>query len=254
MAGSFRDLTVYKKAFSLAMEIFDISKKQYKLTPKFMKKKVLLVTVLLMTVVAVFQIASNEYFYHPEFSKSNYGAAYAYPPAVGIIGNAKNCLACHSDIGPWKDEGKTIIDVLDKKTRKSLRQPDGSFLIEVKRNEVKDILTVIGRTADDKTDAPYRNAFLYVDPATISLSSLSKFAPGWDVNLPMSCKIVGDKLEGFEGAKITFVPSSIRPTDAARGAELVLQVLLTKGGAEKGNALAGISNYYERKVNLKVID
>ncbi|MBN4061932.1 MAG: hypothetical protein COA57_12755 [Flavobacteriales bacterium] len=219
-----------------------------------MKIKVIAVMVLVMAAIVIAQVATSEYYYHPEFNKNGNGLVYAYPPAVGIIGNAKNCLACHSDKGPWKDKDKTIIDVLDKSTKKSLKQPDGSFLIEVKRNEIADILTVIGRTADDNVDAPYRNAFLYVDPTTIGTTSLSKFAPGWNVNLPMSCKIVGDKLEGYEGAKITVVPSSIRPTDVARDAELSLQVLLTKGGTEKGNALAGISNYYEKKVKLKVID
>lgn len=217
-----------------------------------MKRKVISVTLLVMVAIVIARVSTLEYYDHP--NKNSNGAAYAYPPAVGIIGNAKNCLECHSDNGPWKDEDKTIIDVLDKSTKKSLRQPDGSFLIEVKRNEVANILTVIGRTADDKADAPYRNAFLYVDPTTIGTTSLSKFAPGWNVNLPMSCKIVGDKLKGYEGAKITVVPSSIRPTDGARDAELSLQVLLTNGSSEKGNAFAGISNYYEKKIKLKVID
>ena len=38
---------------------------------------------------------------------------FAYPPAVGIIGKSKNCLACHVNNGPWRDEGSTIIDILD---------------------------------------------------------------------------------------------------------------------------------------------
>lgn len=219
-----------------------------------MKVKKIVATVLVIMVIAIVQVTNTEYYFHPEFNKNSNGMVYAYPPAVGIIGNAENCLVCHSDNGPWKDEEKTIIDILDKSTKKSLRQPDGSFLIEVKRNEVANIITVIGRTADDKEDAPYRNAFLYIDPTTIGTASLSKFAPGWNVNLPMSCKIVGDKLKGYEGAKITIVPSSIRPTDGARDAELILQVMLTKGDAEKANALAGTSNYYERIVKLKVIN
>lgn len=221
-----------------------------------MIKKVIIVSIFGLVTVTIAQITNNEQFFHPEFSKNKggFGVVYAYPPSVGIISNAKNCLVCHADNGPWKDESKTIIDVLDKSTKKSLRQADGSFLIEVKRNEIANILTVIGRTADDKADVPYRNAFIYVDPTTIGTTSLSKFAPGWNINLPMSCKIVGDNLKGFEGAHITVVPSAVRPTDAARDAEISLQVLLTKGGAEKGNASEGISNYYERKVKLKVID
>ncbi|MBN4081714.1 hypothetical protein JYU23_01135 [bacterium AH-315-C07] len=219
-----------------------------------MKIKVIAVTLLVMVLIVIAQVTTSEYYHHPEFSKNGYGVAYAYPPAVGIMGNSTNCLACHSDNGQWKDENQTIIDVLDKSTRKSLLQPDGSFLIEVKRNEVADILTVIGRSADDKADEPYRNAFLYIDPTTIGTTSLSKFAPGWNMNLSMSCRLVGDKLEGYERAKITVVSSSIRPTNEARDAELSLQVLLTKDGTEKGNAFGVISNYYEKKVKLKVIN
>ena len=181
--------------------------------------------------------------------------ALSYPPGVGILGKSKNCLFCHPNNGPWKDDKKTIIDIIDKETRQSLMQADRSFLIPVKRNQAKTILTVIGRSKDDKEQTPYRNAWLYVDPKTIGSSSLSKFAPGWDVNLPMSCRIVGDTLKGFEGAKITVLPMTIRPTDAAQDAELDLQVMLTKGESIKGNAKKGmVGSYFERKVKLKVIE
>ncbi len=179
---------------------------------------------------------------------------YAYPPAVGIVGKAKNCLSCHINNGPWKDDGKTVIDILDKGSKESLKQPDGSFLIKVKRGEKKTVLTVIGRSNEDK-EVPYRNAWLYVDPETIKSSSLSKFAPGWDVNLPMACRIVGDKLEGFTDANITVLPMSIRPTDAAHDTSMQLQVMLTRGESVKGKPKEGIvSNYFERNVNLKVVD
>ncbi|HKZ22286.1 MAG TPA: hypothetical protein VJ165_03685 [candidate division Zixibacteria bacterium] len=181
--------------------------------------------------------------------------ALSYPPGVGILGKSKNCLNCHLNNGPWKDDEKTIIDILEKETKKSLRQSDGSFLISVKRNQIKTILTVIGRSKDDKQEAPYRNAWLYVDPKTIGSSSLSKFAAGWDVNLPMSCRIVGDTLTGYEGAKITVLPMTIRPLDAAQDAELNLQVMLTKGESVKGDAKEGmIGSYFERTVRLKVIE
>ena len=180
---------------------------------------------------------------------------FAYPPAVGILGNAKNCLACHTSNGPWTDENKTIIDVLDKETKRSFKQPDGSFLIEVKRGEIKTVLTVIGRSKEDTGESPYRNAWLYVDPNTIGSSSLSKFAPGWDMNLPMACRIVGDNLEDYEGSKITVLPMSIRPTDSARDSELMLQVMLTKGESVKGRPKEGlVGNYLERKVLLEVVD
>jgi hypothetical protein len=179
---------------------------------------------------------------------------YAYPPAVGIVGKAKTCLSCHISNGPWKDDGKTVIDILDKRSKESLKQPDGSFMIKVKRGEKKMVLTVIGRSKEDK-ETPYRNAWLYVDPETIKSSTLSKFAPGWDVNLPMSCRIVGDKLDRFENAIITVLPMTIKPTDAARDAELQLQVMFTKGESVKGKPKEGIiSNYFERKVKLMVSD
>ena len=180
---------------------------------------------------------------------------FAYPPAVGIVGKAKNCLACHVSNGPWKDDGKTIIDILDKETKKSLKQTDGSFLLEVTRGEKRTVLTVIGRSKEDVEESPYRNAWLYVNPKMIATTSLSKFAPGWDVNLPMSCRIIGDKLEGYEGARITVVPMTIRPSDASQDAEIMLQVMLTKGESVKGKAKEGmIGSYFERKVRLKVKD
>lgn len=181
--------------------------------------------------------------------------ALAYPPGVGILGKAKNCLACHVNNGPWKDDGTTIIDILDKDTKKSLRQPDGIFVIEAKRGEDRTVLTVIGRTKEDRESAPHRNAWLYIDPRTIGSSSLSKFAPGWDVNLPMSCRLVGDSLDEFAGAKLTVLPMTIRAGDPAQNAELTLQVMLTRGESVKGKPREGmIGNYFERRVHLKVKD
>ncbi|MEK7699872.1 MAG: hypothetical protein AAB332_05660, partial [Planctomycetota bacterium] len=146
--------------------------------------------------------------------------AIAYPPAVGILGNAKSCMSCHVNNGPWVDESKTIIDILDRETMKSLRQADGTFLLEVKRGQQKTVLTVIGRIKDDDTPAPYRNAWTYIDPTTIGTSSLSKFTPGWAVNLQMSCRVVGDNLPGFEGTKITSLPMTVQPLDDAKDAVL----------------------------------
>ncbi len=181
--------------------------------------------------------------------------AHAYPPAVGILSNKKNCLECHANNGPWKDDQRTVIDILDKDTMKSLKQADGSFLIETKRGASKTLLTVIGRAKGDTAEAPYRNAWLYIDPKTIGSASLSKFAPGWDVNLPMSCRIVGDTLDRYEGATLTVLPMTIRPTDAAQDAELALQVMLTKGESVKAKRKGGMSgSYFERKVKLKVTD
>ena len=162
-------------------------------------------------------------------------------------------MSCHTNNGPWKDESKAVIDIVDKETKKSFRQPDGSFLIEVKRWEQKTVLTVIGRKKENSVASPYRNAWLYIDPTTIGTNSLSKFAPGWDVNLPMSCRLVGDNLPGYADADITSLPMTIQPLSTAADAEMQLQVMLTKGESIKGNAQKGmLGNYFEKKVILKV--
>jgi len=180
---------------------------------------------------------------------------FSYPPAVGILGKAKSCMICHINNGPWSESEKTIIDILDKETLKSLRQADGTFIIEVKRGQSKTLLTVIGRAKDDETAPPYRNAWTYIDPARIGSNSLSKFAPGWAVNLQMACRLVGDHLPGFEGAKISVLPMTFQPLDDAKDSDLQLQVMLTKGEAIKGDAKKGmLGNYYERKVFLKIIE
>ena len=137
--------------------------------------------------------------------------------------------------------------------KKSFRQPDGSFLIEVNRYEQKTVLTVIGRKKDNTVSVPYRNAWLYIDPATIGINSLSKFAPGWDVNLPMACRVIGDKLPGYEDADITSLPMTIQPLSNSRDVEIQLQVMLTKGESVKGKAQEGMTgNNFERKVKLIV--
>jgi len=178
----------------------------------------------------------------------------AYPPGVGILAKNRSCASCHVNNGPWEDEARTIIDVLDSTTRLSLRDADGLTTIAVPRGATRTVLTVIGRAAGEKSP-PRRNAWLYVDPAMIGTSALSSFAPGWDVNLPMSCRIVGDELEGYEGAYITVLPMTLRPSDAARDAEVELQVMLTAGEAVKAKAKEGlISNLLTRRVFLRVLE
>ncbi len=116
------------------------------------------------------------------------------------------------------------------------------------------MLTVIGNIKDNSIDAPYRNAWLYIDPTTIGTKSLSKFAPGWDVNLSISCRLVGDNLPGYENADITSLPMTIQPTSIAEDAEIQLQVMLTGGESVKGNAKEGmVGNYFEKRVMLIVI-
>lgn len=224
-----------------------------------MKTKAFILSVFVLGIAVFSTIMRLQPSYHPEFRESSAASqfglngAYAYPPAVGILSNSKNCMSCHIDNGPWKEENKLVIDILDKETKKSFRQPDGSFLIEVKRWEQKTLLTVIGRKKDNSVALPYRNAWLYIDPSAIGTNSLSKFASGWDVNLPMSCRLVGDNLPGYEDANITSLPMTIQPLSNAVNAEIQLQVMLTKGESIKGNAQEGmLGNYFERKVILKV--
>ncbi len=179
--------------------------------------------------------------------------SWAYPPAVGILSNSPNCLACHLSNGPWQDDENLIIDVLDKDTKASLRQQDGSFQIAVPKNQTRTVLTVIGRKAGDKAEAPYRNAWLYIDPQSIGNSSLYKFPPGWEVNLPISCRLVGDAIDIYPGARVTVLPMTLRATESAADATIQLQAMLTKGEAIKGKAKEEmIGNYYERTVRLVV--
>ncbi|HAQ18785.1 MAG TPA: hypothetical protein DCR40_06045 [Prolixibacteraceae bacterium] len=222
-----------------------------------MKTKTIALTIILTMGITISQFVGTKNYFHPEFNenKNSNGMAFAYPPGVGILGKSTSCLSCHINNGSWSDESNNIIDIIDKDTKKSLKQTDGSFQIEVKRFEAKTVLTVIGRKVDDKLEMPYRNAWLYIDPKTIQTNSLSKFAPGWECNLQMACRVVGDKLDGFENATITSLPMTIRPLDAAQNSELSLQVMLTKGESQKGNAKEGMKgNYFEKRVMLKVVD
>ena len=180
---------------------------------------------------------------------------WAYPPAVGITSKSKNCLSCHVSNGPWQDEAGTVIDILDKQTKASLKQPDGTFLISAHRGETKELVTVIGRNGKDGQEAPYRNGWIFVDPTRIASNSLSKFAPGWGVDLPASCRLVGDKYQGYEDDKVTALQFTLRPSDEARDAELSWQIMLTKGESVKGKPKEGmVGNYFEKKVILKVVD
>ena len=182
-------------------------------------------------------------------------AAGAYPPAVGIGGKSRSCTVCHAETGPWQDEENTIVDILDGSTRSSLRQPDGRFLLKVARGEIRTVITVIGRAAGDEAPPPVRNAWLYIDPSRIETGSFSKFAPGWDVTLPLSCRVVGDDVPEYPGAAVTALPMKIRPGDSAQDCELELQMMLTSGESTKGNPNASLKgNYLVRKLFLDVVD
>jgi hypothetical protein len=69
----------------------------------------------------------------------------------------------------------------------------------------------------------------------------------------MSCRLVGDKVPGYEDADITSLPMTIQPLSNAKNAELQLQVMLTKGESVKGKAQEGmLGNYFEKKVILRI--
>ena len=224
-----------------------------------MKTKIAILSFVVCVVIVVSTFTHQDAPYHPEFGEmrssqpSIINTAYAYPPGVGILTNSKNCVSCHVSNGPWKEDANTIIDILDKDTKVSLKQKDGTFLIEAKRGEPKTVLTVVGSRKNNLIPAPFRNAWLYIDPSTIGTSSLVKFPMDWAVNLQMSCRLVGDSLAGYERTHITSLPMTIQPLENAKDADISLQVMLTKGEAIKGNALGGMTgSYFERKVKLKV--
>ncbi len=180
----------------------------------------------------------------------------AYPPAVGILGQSRDCLSCHADNGPWRDDARLIIDILDQASGNSLKQEDGTFLISTKRGEARTVLTVIGRAQGDDQPTPYRTGWLYTDPQRITeKGSLTKFARGWSVNLPMACRLVGDASKTYPGAQITVLPMTVRPGDDAQDAEIELQVMLTKGESVKGKPKEGmLGSYFVRKVRLTVVN
>ena len=225
-----------------------------------MKKPILILSTLFIitTIASLFQQDEVKTF-HPEFNmkKVNLGFnhAAAYPPGVGILTNSKNCLSCHANNGPWKEDDNNIIDIIDKETKKSLKQADGTFLITAKRYEAKTVFTVLGRKDLKGILSPSKNAWIYVDTTSIGKSTLSKFAPNWEVNLQLSCRITGDKLDNFANSTITSLPMTIRPLSTAKDENIMLQVMLTQGEAEKGNPNNTLkANYFEKIVRLKIVD
>lgn len=186
----------------------------------------------------------------PRFSRE----AGAYPPGTGITGKFRNCVACHTNDGPWKEDSNLIVDLVDKETGRSVRQDDGTFLVSAKPGQARTLMAVIGRAKGDVAPAPNRNGWIFIDPTLIDKDMLgSKFAPGWETNLTMSCRLVGDTAKGHEGARVTSLPLTVRPSEAAKDTEVEWQILMTSGDAVKGDATQGLTqNYFLRKVRLKV--
>ena len=73
------------------------------------------------------------------------------------------------------------------------------------------------------------------------------------VNLPASCRIVGDGVDAYAGAKLTALPMTLRAGDHASDAEIELQLMLTRSDSLKGDPKKGMAgNYFARRVRLKV--
>lgn len=182
------------------------------------------------------------------------GTAWAYPPAVGIVGKSRNCLACHIQNGPWQEETHLVLDLVDSKTQKSLKQADGTFRIEVERGEAKTIFAVLGRAKGDPAPAPTRNGWLFLDPDRIPEEFPSnKFPKGWEVNQSLGCRMVGDALSGYEGASLTVAPMTILATAQAKEVQMEWQAMLTRGESVKGKPKEGlIATYVMRLITLVV--
>jgi len=221
-----------------------------------MKIKILLLTLGLFVISVVGTILAPDPGYHTEFhpklASLGISQAEAYPPGVGILTKSRNCVSCHQNNGPWKDDDNTIIDIIDKDTRQSLKQPDGSFLIVTERYKAKTVYTILGSKNQQGIPRPEKNGWIYIDTTTINKNTLSKFAPGWEVDLPLSCRIAGDKVDGFEDATLTSLPMTIRPLTDARDSRLMLQGMLSRGKAEKQNTGQMLASYFERTVYLKI--
>src|SRR5687767_12105972 len=99
--------------------------------------KKIMVVLLAVVFIAICSVIMHrgETLHHMEFvdhrpSPGVIDQAYAYPPAVGILSNSKNCMSCHVNNGPWHNDSELIVDILDADTKKSMKQSDGSFIID----------------------------------------------------------------------------------------------------------------------------
>lgn len=81
--------------------------------------------------------------------------------------------------------------------KKSLKQADGTFPIIAKRCEAKTVYTMLGRKGLEGILSSTKNAWIYIDTISIGKSTLSNLALNWEVNLQLSCRITGDKVNNF---------------------------------------------------------
>ncbi len=170
-------------------------------------------------------------------------------PGSPLEGRQKSCATCHAVRDRWADESKIIIDIVDPETRKSFRQNDGSFLIEVKRNTERRVLSVFGVKPTEKYP-PDMVGWLYVDPKELADAPESslKFAPGWRVNRPFCGKRLNERVDGYEGDHLASITMTIMPTAPAVDAEVKLQVVF------KSLARGLRGNYDEKNVKLRVVE
>ena len=168
-------------------------------------------------------------------------------PGVPLEGRQKTCLSCHINTGPWNDEEKTIIEILDPKTGTSFKKPDGSFAIPVKKGEERRVLVVLG-VEPTYSWIPEWTAWLFVHPEALQKDpeSSPKFAPNWEVNRAFCGKRLGESVKGFEEKKVASITMTIRPLKDAKDETVLLQVFFKSGDRTK------VGNYFERKVLLQV--
>lgn len=176
------------------------------------------------------------------------GHATAYP-AASLEGRQKSCIACHQNSGPWNDESKLLIDIVDAASGKSLKTADGSFEIAVRRGEERRVRTVFG--ADQSLPwRPECAGWLYVDPRELETApeSSSKFAPGWAVNRAFCGKRLNEDLKEYPGKKGGGLTMTLSPREGAKDATIELQVLF------KSMDPTLVGNYYVKRVNLKALE
>ncbi len=147
-------------------------------------------------------------------------------PAASLEGRQESCLSYHTNTGPWVDEGKLIIDIIDAKTGESFRLSDGSYVIPVKQGTERRVRAVFG-VKPEVQYPPDMVGWLYVDPEELTSAPEAsiKFARRWNVNRSFCGKRLVEKFEGYPGDKLAQITKTISPGENATDREIRLQVL-----------------------------
>lgn len=170
-------------------------------------------------------------------------------PAASLQSRDRDCTGCHTAANSWTDTSKVIVDMVDMKTGKSLRMPDGTFEVVVPRGSELRVNSIFGVKPGYKFP-PEMVGWLYVSPEALESAPESdpKFAPGWQVNRSFCMKRLVETIDGYPGNQLAAVPMTVRPLEGAGDATISLQVLLKSSG----RGLPG--DYIERTVRLRVAE